>query len=68
MRIRSLFGVAVLLASAGIAHAQDTPPGAANVRTAVERSLPFLEKEGVAWMKDKGCAVLPPRAVPALEP
>jgi squalene-hopene/tetraprenyl-beta-curcumene cyclase len=28
----------------------------ADVRTAVERSLPFLEKEGVAWMTSKGCA------------
>src|SRR6478609_2114539 len=25
------------------------------VRDAVSRSLPFLEKEGVAWMKDRGC-------------
>src|SRR6266478_3883176 len=25
------------------------------VREAVSRSLPFLEKEGVAWMKDRGC-------------
>jgi len=28
----------------------------ADVRTAVQRSLPFLEKEGVAWMTSKGCA------------
>ena len=27
----------------------------AAVRDAVSRSLPFLEKEGVAWMKDRGC-------------
>jgi hypothetical protein len=25
------------------------------VRDAVSRSLPFLEREGVAWMKDRGC-------------
>src|SRR6187431_1906262 len=25
------------------------------VRNAVSRSLPFLEKEGVAWMKDRRC-------------
>ena len=25
------------------------------VRDAVSRSLPFLEKEGVAWMEDHGC-------------
>jgi len=28
----------------------------ADVRQAVERSLPFLEKGGVAWMKDRKCA------------
>lgn len=27
----------------------------AAVREAVARSLPFLEKEGVAWMNDRGC-------------
>ncbi|HEX7896494.1 MAG TPA: prenyltransferase/squalene oxidase repeat-containing protein [Planctomycetota bacterium] len=27
----------------------------ADVRQAVERSLPFLEKEGVAWMRDRKC-------------
>ena len=27
----------------------------AAVREAVSRSLPFLEKEGVAWMNDRGC-------------
>src|SRR5215470_16726745 len=32
------------------AHVNDTA-----VRDAVSRSLPFLEKEGVAWMKDHGC-------------
>lgn len=25
------------------------------VRDAISRSLPFLEKEGVTWMKDRGC-------------
>ena len=25
-------------------------------RDMVRRSLPFLEKEGVAWMNDRGCA------------
>jgi hypothetical protein len=27
----------------------------AAIREAVSRSLPFLEKEGVAWMKDRRC-------------
>ena len=31
------------------------PPSDAAVREAVSRSLPFLEKEGVAWMNDRGC-------------
>src|SRR6476619_6341951 len=35
----------------------DDPSPVSNtaVRDAVSRSLPFLEKEGVAWMKDHGC-------------
>jgi acylphosphatase len=32
------------------------PPPPAQVRQAVERSLPFLEKEGVAWLETKKCA------------
>src|SRR3954447_4760300 len=31
------------------------PVGDTAVRAAVSRSLSFLEKEGVAWMKDHGC-------------
>ncbi len=31
------------------------PPNDLAVREAVSRSLPFLEKEGVAWMDDRGC-------------
>ena len=30
-------------------------PSDAAVREAVSRSLPFLEKEGVAWLNDRGC-------------
>ena len=35
----------------------DDPPQVNDtaVRDAVSRSLPFLEKEGVAWMEDHGC-------------
>ena len=32
-----------------------TPPSDIAVREAVSRSLPFLEKEGVAWINDRGC-------------
>ncbi|MCE9527923.1 MAG: hypothetical protein K8R36_17920, partial [Planctomycetales bacterium] len=35
----------------------DTPaPEPADVRKVVERSLPFLEKEGVGWLETKKCA------------
>ena len=32
-----------------------SPARADDAREMVRRSLPFLEKEGVAWMKDRGC-------------
>ena len=39
-----------------VVQADDAPhPSDAVVREAVSRSLPFLEKEGVAWMNDRGC-------------
>src|SRR6476469_1342665 len=41
------------------AHVND-----AAIRDAVSRSLPFLEKEGVTWMKDRGC--MPCHHVPLL--
>ena len=58
MRICSLLlATAVLLAIATIARGQTTAPAdSANVRAAVERSLPFLEKGGVTWMNEKHCA------------
>jgi hypothetical protein len=46
---------AVLLASAGLARAQDDATRIAQARKAVERSLPFLEEKGVAWIKERGC-------------
>ena len=30
----------------------ESPPCAEEIRSAVAKSLPFLEKEGVAWMRD----------------
>jgi squalene-hopene/tetraprenyl-beta-curcumene cyclase len=44
-----------LLASATLARAEGVEPKTADVRQAVERSLPFLEEKGVAWIKQKGC-------------
>src|SRR5437868_4974892 len=35
--------------------AAEKPPSDADVRKSIERSLPFLEKAGVAWMNDKKC-------------
>src|SRR5262245_24287373 len=46
---------AVVLVSAGLVHAQDDATRSAQARNAVERSLPFLEEKGVAWIKQKGC-------------
>lgn len=42
----------VLLATAGPAPAEPSP---ADVRRAVERALPFVEKEGVAWREERKC-------------
>jgi hypothetical protein len=44
--------LAVLLTTAG-ADTASSPP---QVRRTVERSLAFLEKDGLAWMKEKKCA------------
>ena len=41
--------------SAAVRADDPAPVNDAAVRDAVSRSLPFLEKEGVAWMKDHGC-------------
>lgn len=48
-----LFGLCSMIA---VVHADDPAPvNDIAVRDAVSRSLPFLEKEGVAWMKDLRC-------------
>jgi squalene-hopene/tetraprenyl-beta-curcumene cyclase len=49
----------VLLALAGAMPAErpaEVKPTDGEVRKAVRRSLPFLEREGVAWMNKQGCA------------
>ena len=45
------FGLMIAFASADV----PAQVSHAAVREAVSRSLPFLEKEGVAWMNDRGC-------------
>src|SRR3954470_21081644 len=54
---RVIFATLFCLGSiSGAVRADDPAPvNDAAVRAAVSRSLPFLEKEGVAWMKDHGC-------------
>jgi hypothetical protein len=49
----------ILAAAALLSNMQPLPRAAnreADVRNAVTRSLPFLEKEGVAWLQQKNCA------------
>jgi hypothetical protein len=48
--------VLFLLASTSTAQAQSDVANASAARDAVQRSLPFLEREGVAWMNEKHCA------------
>lgn len=42
--------------SPACALASDDPPPASDVRKAIERSLPFIEKEGVAWKEKRKCS------------
>jgi hypothetical protein len=53
VHLRFLFSAVTIL---GFAHAQESATEAVQARKAVERGLPLLEKEGVVWMKEKGCA------------
>ena len=52
MLLRTALIAVAVLASAELARAQDDP---ASARQAIERSLPFLEEKGVAWIKERGC-------------
>src|SRR5262245_50895759 len=49
--LRSLIFVAAFAANA--IAAEKTNPR--NVRAAVERSLPFIERSGTAWMQERNC-------------
>ncbi len=44
-----------MIVAAGQAPPSKADPTPQDVRAAIERSLPFLEREGVAWKETKGC-------------
>src|SRR5689334_15449216 len=54
--LRFLLITTLVLIHCGLAHARDDASQAAEVRKAVEKSLPFLEEKGLVWMKQKQCA------------
>src|SRR5687767_13460346 len=48
--------VSVLLGTVtGDGRGVGRPPTDAEVRVAVERCLPYMEREGVAWIEGRGC-------------
>jgi hypothetical protein len=54
--ITLLLLAATLLSTANLAPApRETEPSAKDVRGAVEKSLPFLEKSSIAWKSDRKC-------------
>jgi squalene-hopene/tetraprenyl-beta-curcumene cyclase len=55
--IAAVLGCAVLalVPAGGNVAAVFTMPTTASVRAAVQRSLPYLEREGVAWISTRGC-------------
>src|SRR5947209_6098933 len=55
MRLFAVLGTASVLLTAAVGRADNPGPDDRAVRRAVERSLPFLEKHGVAWMNERGC-------------
>ena len=52
--LRKLLAAAILLTGAAMAQGEEKPSTTA-ARRAIERGLPFLERDGVAWMNQKGC-------------
>jgi hypothetical protein len=56
MLVRTLFVAMVLSGAAGLAGADEKLPTPADVRKAVERSLPYLEAGGLSWMERRGPA------------
>jgi hypothetical protein len=55
MRRSVLTLLTCLFASAAALGAEPQSPSAADVQKAAERSLPFLEREGLAWINGRGC-------------
>ncbi len=55
MCVRLTLVAVILLAGVGSTRAQDDESRTARARRAVEKSLPFIETNGVAWMKERGC-------------
>jgi Prenyltransferase and squalene oxidase repeat len=53
---RFLLSLALVAAVVGSSPAADALPSEGDVRKAIERSLPFIEEKGVAWMNERGCA------------
>ena len=51
----SLCGLLFLTGFAASSGAGELPAQPGSVRLAVTRCLPFMEKEGLAWMKSQGC-------------
>src|ERR1044071_1914839 len=47
--------ISIWAVTAPIFAADSKPPPDAEVRKAVERSLPYLEREGVAWIEKHDC-------------
>lgn len=52
---RLLVTVYVLLILTQSCHAGEKAPTSGDVRAAIERSLPFIEKEGLSWIKKRDC-------------
>jgi hypothetical protein len=55
MRNRACFYFLVILATTGTIFAQSDEIVVAKTRKAIDRSLPHLEEQGVAWIRDRGC-------------
>lgn len=55
MRVQVGLLALLVLPVAGISFAQGDASKFAETRKAIERSLPHLEEQGVAWMRDRGC-------------
>src|SRR4051812_33212445 len=52
-RILTTLLICAVLPAAAATRAAD--PTDAQIRTAIQSSLPFLEREGVAWMNERNC-------------